>query len=335
METPTIYDVARAAGVATSTVSRAFNNPGRLREATRQRVLAVADDLGYRPNPHAKALLSGRTKTIAMVVSDITNPHYFELIRGAEMRARAAELTLILINAEESPRNEYTQVQRLIGSVDGFLLAASRMPDENLIDLARARPVVLLNRQSPGLASVGLEHAEGCAQIVQHLSSLGHAELVYLAGPQTSWMAAHRWTELRRRAADLGVTAHRLGPYMPTVANGAAAADAAVGTGATAVVAHNDLLAIGVLKRLIERGIGVPDEMSVVGFDDIFAAALCSPSLTTLGGVHADVGRGAVELLLESMRPARGETAVAPPQLIVPSQLLVRESSGPRAAAGR
>ena len=123
---PTIYDVATAAGVATSTVSRAFSRPGRVAADTRERVLAVAAELGYRPNPHARALLSGRHHTVAMVVSDITNPHYFELIRGAELRARVSEYTLVLVNAEESPRVEWDQIQRLVGAVDG--LRAGRQP---------------------------------------------------------------------------------------------------------------------------------------------------------------------------------------------------------------
>jgi LacI family transcriptional regulator len=189
---PTICDVATAAGVATSTVSRAFTNPGRVSAATRERVLASAAELGYRPNPHARALLSGRHHTVAMVVSDITNPHYFELIRGAEMRARMSEYTLLLVNAEESPRMEWEQIQRLAPAVDGFLLAASRLPDENLRQIADQRPVVLMSRQVTGLASVVLDHVEGCRQIVAHLSSLGHRELVYLAGPRNSWMAATR-----------------------------------------------------------------------------------------------------------------------------------------------
>ena len=118
MGKPTIYDVAQAAGVAASTVSRAFSTPGRVNDATRERILAAAADLGYRPNPHARALLSGRHHTVGMVVSDITNPHYFELIRGAELRAKMSEYTLVLVNAEESPRIEYDQVQRLVPAVD-------------------------------------------------------------------------------------------------------------------------------------------------------------------------------------------------------------------------
>jgi DNA-binding LacI/PurR family transcriptional regulator len=323
---PTIYDVARAAGVATSTVSRVFSKPGRIGEATRDRVLRAARELGYEPNPHARALTSHRTQTIAMVVSDITNPHFFELIRGAEMRAKAAAYTLVLVNAEESTRMELEQVKRLAKSVDGFLLAASRQPDEKLAALATAHPVVLINRQVEGIASVVLEHREGCRQIVAHLASLGHTSLVYLAGPTNSWMATSRWAALHDAAVELGMSALRTGPYTPTVASGGAAADAAIRTGATAIVAHNDLLAIGVLRRLADRSVRVPEDVSVVGFDDIFAADLCTPTLTTLGGAHANVGRAAVEILLESLIHSRNHGPT--PQIVLPSELVLRASTG-------
>ena len=322
---PTIYDVAAAAGVATSTVSRAFSNPNRVNAATRDRILAVATELGYRPNPHARALPSGRSRTVAMVVSDITNPHYFELIRGAEQRAKASEYTLVLVNAEESPRIEYDQIQRLVTSVDGFVLAASRLPDENLQQVASQRPVVLMNRELPGLASVVLDHEQGCRQIVEHLASLGHRHLVYLAGPRNSWMAKTRWHALRTAAADLGVKADRVGPFTPRVSQGGAAADAALHTRATAIVAHNDLLAIGVVQRLAQRSVHVPDDVSVVGFDDIFAADLCTPRLTTLGGAHAEVGRAAVEILLDVVGPVASRSGL--PQVVLPSELVLRSST--------
>ena len=292
MSGPTIYDVAAAAGVATSTVSRAFSSPTRVNAKTRERVLAVAAELGYRPNPHARALLSGRHHTVAMVVSDITNPHYFELIRGAEMRARASEYTLVLVNAEESPRIEYDQIQRLVSSVDGFVLAASRLPDENLRQIAAQRPVVLMSRELSGLASVVLDHEQGCRQIVEHLASLGHRELIYLAGPRELLDGQRRGG--RRCAPRRTSSGWRPGGSgrSPRRCPRAAPRRTALSTrGATAIVAHNDLLAIGVVQRLAQRSVRVPEDVSVVGFDDIFAAALCTPSLTTLGGAHADVGR--------------------------------------------
>jgi LacI family transcriptional regulator len=328
MSGPTIYDVATAAGVATSTVSRAFSTPNRVNAATRERVLAVASELGYRPNPHARALLSGHHHTVAMVVSDITNPHYFELIRGAELRAKASEYTLILVNAEESPRIEYDQIQRLVPSVDGFVLAASRLPEENLAQISAQRPVVLMSRELDGLPSVVLDHTVGCRQIVEHLASLGHRRLVYLAGPQSSWMAATRWSALQAAGHDMKVDIQRVGPFTPKVAQGGVAADSALHAGATAIVAHNDLLAIGVMQRLQQRGVSVPQDVSVVGFDNIFAAELCTPSLTTLGGAHSDVGRTAVELLLQLGGRQSSNRSTPPPQVVLPTELVLRASTG-------
>lgn len=323
----TIYDVAREAGVATSTVSRAFNNPNRVRTSTRDHILAVARKLGYRHNPRARALLSGRTHAIGMVVSDITNPHYFELIRGAEQRAKASECTLVLVNAEESPRIEYDHIRRLALSVDGFLLAASRLPDENIHEFAGMRPLVLMNRELSGLPSVIVDYAEGCRRIVDHLASLGHESVVYLAGPRNSWTADQRWKSIRSACEQIGVEAQRIGYFTPNVAGGVVAADAALHTGSTAVIAHNDLLGIGVLRRLAERGVAVPAHLSVVGFDNIFAAELCTPALTTLGGAHMDVGGAAVELLLDKTRII-GPPSEAVPRLVLPSWLHVRASTG-------
>jgi DNA-binding LacI/PurR family transcriptional regulator len=329
---PTIYDVAAAAGVATSTVSRAFSTPNRVSAKTRQHVLAVAAQMQYRPNPHARALLSGRHYTVAMVVSDIANPHFFELIRGAELRARTSEYTLVLVNGEESPRIEYDQIQRLVPAVDGFVLAASRLPDENLLQIAAQRPTVLMNRQVRGMPSVVLDHRSGCHRIVEHLASLGHRHLVYLAGPEKSWMAATRWSALHRAADELGLRSARIGPFTPKVSQGGAAADGALHSQATAIVAHNDLLAIGVIQRLRQRSVRVPEDVSVVGFDNIFAAELCTPSLTTLGGAHAEVGRAAVEILLHANSPAHDDAN--PPQVTLPTELLLRSSSGVSTRSG-
>jgi len=323
---PTIYDIAKEAGVATSTVSRAFSNPDRVNESTREHVLEVARRLGYRANPLARSLPSGRTRTIAMLVSDITNPHYFEMIRGAERRAKAAGLTLVLVNTEESAQTERNQIEQLSRAVDGFIVASSRMGDDTLTMLAREHNLALISRQLDGLPSAVVDHEEGSRQIVEHLASHGHRSLVYLAGPRSSWIGAQRWHAVCAAAKRLGITIERLGPFNPTVSSGGAAADAALGVGATGVIAHNDLLAIGVMRRFADRDIEVPQDVSVVGFDDIFAAELCHPALTTLGGPHEDAGRYAVELLMES---ASATTDPAEPRnIVLPSHLVIRQSTG-------
>ncbi|WP_024877381.1 LacI family DNA-binding transcriptional regulator [Saccharomonospora piscinae] len=320
---PTIYDVAQEAGVATSTVSRALANPERVNARTREHVLTVAERLGYRTNPLARALPSGRTQTVALSVSDITNPHFFGVIRGAEQQTRAAGYTLILGDTEESPDLETSNIERLSGSVDGFVIAASRMSDEQIATLATSHRLTLLSRQVPGVPSVIVDHEDGTRQIIEHLASLGHTSVVYLAGPRRSWLASRRWHSIQASAARHGMTATRLGPFPPAVVGGAAAADATIGHGATAAIAHNDLLAIGMLRRLAARDVHVPRDLSVVGYDDIFGTDFCSPPLTTLAGHFEEAGRLAVDLLLGSRR---GGPA---PQRVLPSYLVVRESTGP------
>ncbi|MGP3933671.1 LacI family DNA-binding transcriptional regulator [Nonomuraea sp. KM88] len=323
---PTIFDVAQAAGVAASTVSRAFNKPGRVNEATRQRIVAAAAQLGYQHRPQNRALAGLRHRTIALVLSDITNPHFFELIRGAEQRARASDATLVIVNAEESRRIEENQIRDLATGVDGFVLASSRLGDEVLRDLAKLHRIVLFNRELPGLTSVTFDTVTGCQQILEHLASLGHRSLTYCAGPPSSWMGATRWAALGAEAGAQGLTAHRIGPYAPNVAGGGAAADGALRTDATAVIAHNDLLAIGIIRRLAQRGVRVPADVSVIGFDDIFAADFVHPSLSTLAGPGSHAGRLAVELLIEQLAarsPREGET------IRLPTELVIRESSGP------
>ncbi|MDN5852286.1 MAG: LacI family transcriptional regulator [Actinomycetia bacterium] len=323
--------MARHAGVAASTVSRAFSKPGRVSEATRQRVARAAEVLGYSPAPRANAASATRHRTVAMVLSDITNPHFFELIRGAEQRAKAAETTLVIVNAEESPRIELDQVAGLAQSVDGFVLASSRLHDDELHELAQRHHIVLLNRELGGLASVTLDTASGCRQILEHLASLGHTGFTYCAGPPGSWMGAARWAALSAGAEEFGLAARRIGPYTPTVANGGAAADGALRSDTTALVAHNDLLAIGIMRRLSQREVRVPADLSVVGFDDMFAADFVHPTLTTLGGPGANAGRLAIELLLDQFAgrvPTRGEDEVPAHQIRLPTNLVLRESSG-------
>lgn len=328
---PTIYDVARNAGVAASTVSRAFGVPGRVSVATRERVLAAAVEVGYEPRPQARALQQARHGSVAMVCSDITNPHFFELIRGAEQRARASGLRLVVANAEESPRVEREQVEGLASMVDGFVLASSRLPDQDLRDLATQHRIVLLNRELPGLTSVTLDTASGCRQILEHLAAMGHQDFTYCAGPPESWMGAARWAALSQGAAAHGLTARRVGPYSPTVAAGGAAADNALRRPATAVVAHNDLLAIGVLRRLHDRGIRVPEDVSVVGFDNMFAADFVR--LSTLGGRARDAGRLTVELLQGLLLQRPGRAVTEPDRARLPTELVLRGSSGPVASA--
>ncbi len=317
----TLHDVAREAGVAVSTVSRALSDPARVNVRTREHVQAVAQTLGYRPNRLAQALPTGRTRMLAILVPDITNPHNFGLVRGAEAQARAAGSTLIIADTQGGPELEAAHLDRLASSVDGFVLAASRLSDAELRTLAERSPVVLFNRRVAGLASLATDSADGSRQIVEHLAALGHRSLAYLAGPIASWSDAQRWRSLSGHAESAGIRIARCGPFPPTLDGGPAAADVGLANGATALVAFNDLLAIGVLRRLAERGVAVPGRVSVVGYDDIFGADFCSPTLTTVAGPVDDAGRMLVDVLQAGGEPL--------PEITLPTHLVIRASTAP------
>ena len=239
-----------------------------------------------------------------------------------ESQARAAGSSLVVGDIADGPEVELAHIERLNDrGVDGIVLASSLLPEAELRAVGDRADVVLFNREVPGFASVITDARDGSRQIVEHLAALGHRSIAYLSGPAL-WTDAERWRTLSENAARLGVEIVRLGPFMPTLDQGSAAADVGLGSGATALVAFNDLLAIGILQRLRRRKVDVPGAISVVGHDDIFGADFCQPSLTT---VHSDVehaGRTLVDLV-------RGRIVSRPDTpIVIPTQLVVRESTG-------
>ena len=317
--TVTLQDVAREADVAVSTVSRALSNPDRVSRPMRERIQEVARRLGY---------TSGRSPVrdtlLALMVSGIGNPYNAALIRGVESQARAAGSSLIVGDIADGPEVELAHLERLHDrGVDGVVLASSLLPEEELRSLDTRAELVLFNREVAGFASVLTDSQDSSRQIVEHLVALGHRSIAYLSGPPALWTDNQRWRGLAENAARLGVDIVRLGPFVPTLDQGSAAADVGLGSGATALVAFNDLLAIGMLQRLRRRKVDVPGVISVVGHDDIFGADFCRPSLTTS---HSDVehaGRTLVDLVLGRI-VCRLDNPI-----VIPTQLVVRESTGP------
>ncbi len=320
----TIRDVAARAGVATSTVSRSLSNPERVHPVTRERVLQAARDVDYRLSSRWAAEADLPRSGIALLIPDIANPYYAELTRGTQMQLGALGFSQVLANTEESATAEERALRQVGRLTAGVVLAATRLTDEQLRAAARATPVVLINRVVEGFASVCLDTGSGVRQAVDHLVSLGHRRIAYLSGPASSWSDRVRWRAVQSstRGKDLGAV--KLGPFAPTLAGGAAAADAALNSDATSYIAFNDLLAIGVMRRLNERGTEVPRHISVVGCDDIFGADFCSPPLTTIASDLQLVGRTAVQLLLAIVSdPQR-----LPETVMLPTHLTIRFSTG-------
>lgn len=327
---PTIRDIAARAGVAVSTVSRALSNPDRVSVRTRERIEKIARELEYVPSTHARGLSSGRTGTVALLVPDVTNPFYFDIVRGTQTQLKAAGYTQLLVDTEEATDVELQALHRLRRSTDGIILAASRLTDQQLTGVAHQHPIVTVNRPSTEAPTVLLDTADAMIQAVDHLASLGHRSVAYAAGPVSSWSNHRRWRAIEQAAAKRNMTPHKLGPYAPKRSSGAAAADAALGEGVTAVIAFNDLLAIGMLQRLAERGVEVPKDISIIGCDDIFGADFCNPPLTTISCPIEQAGRVAVSMLMTQLSPVA--TDAVRKIATIPAHLVVRSSSGEAAA---
>jgi len=323
----TIYDIASLAGVSPSTVSRALNQPGRISAATEAKVRAAAQELDYRANPIARALPTGRTHTIALVVADITNPVVFGIVRGAERAAAKAGYTLVISESQESGEVEAATIERIAPAVDGIVLATTRLSDADIAKLAHRDKLVMINRQAQGVTSVEPLVRPGVAELIAHLADLGHEGLAFVAGPAGSWTSARRWDALFAETSARGVSVFEIGPNAPTIVGGRAALGRVLASRATAVVAFNDLMAIGLIQEAREQGVGVPAALSVAGFDDIFGAEFMVPALTTVRVDLAAAGERAVNALLADIGVDIDDSAAVE----LTSSLVVRGSTGRRA----
>ncbi|RPF23097.1 LacI family DNA-binding transcriptional regulator [Myceligenerans xiligouense] len=337
----TVHDVARDAGVSISTVSRSFDPRSKISPATRARVLAAAERLGYQPHPVARGLRTGRTHAVGLLVPDLENPFFAAITKAVQARARAEGYEMFVADSDEDPDVEPELIRALAARTDGLLVASPRAEAETLRDALTGVTAVLLNRELPAdpataaattpvpeIPAVTLDDADGAAQVLGHLSSLGHRAVGVAAGPPASWSGARRVAGLHAAAGRWDVRLVELGEFRPHFAGGTQAADHALASGVTAVVVFNDLMALGVLDRLRQRGVDVPGEMSVVGYDDVALATLVTPALTTVRVPLDRLGRRAVDLLLARLS---GTTPTSGARL--PVELVIRGSAGP--ARGR
>ncbi|MGU3646278.1 LacI family DNA-binding transcriptional regulator [Microbacterium sp. C23T] len=313
--------MARRAGVSVATASRAFGEPDRLAVATRDRVLRAASDLGY-ANPQAATA----TRTIGVIVPDVANPVYATLLKAIEGQAWHGRHRIVLFDADEDLRREREQIERA-RKLDGMLLCSPRLPDEDVLALVGKTPYVVINRLLEGAPCVLMDPEHGPRQAVEHLAALGHRHIAYAAGPLGSWADSRRSDTVARACESFGIRLTRLSHHAASIQGGRAAAAPAAASGATAVIAYNDLVALGVEAGMSDLGRSCPDDISIVGIDDIEMAGAVTPGLTT---VRMPIGRSgalAVDLLLQAMAGAPVEEAA-----VLNSQLIVRGSTAAPAA---
>jgi LacI family transcriptional regulator len=309
----TIRDVAARAGVSVATVSRVFNQKGPIREETVRRVMDVAGALQYIPHAGARSLSTRSTRTIGVVLPDLHGEFFSEVIRGIDLAARAKGYHLFLSGSHADRDEMRAVVQAVRGMVDGLIVMSPDLdPSALLGELPAGIPVVLLNAKVDGRPSITIDNAGGARDVVRHLASLGHTHIAFISGPPKNADA-----EQRRRGFRAGVKAHGIqgvecaGDFKEDSGYEAGKEIAAMKPRPTAVFAANDSMAIGALSAFRDARVRVPDQIALVGFDDIPIARFLDPPLTTVKVPIAELGRRGLQILVgEDSHPARLETTL-------------------------
>lgn len=340
---PTILDVARAAGVSKSTVSNVMRGMAGVAPATRARVRRAAADVGYRPNALARNLVQQATTTVGIVVGDLANPIFSELAKLAEKRLAEAGLATMICNTDGHPQSEHEKVEMLLEHrVAGVLML--QLSDDRSV-LARLRStrtaVVIVSQWEDDADCVVLDDRRGAELAVSHLVELGHRRIAYLSSElveqQTEKARREGYARALRRARIKRDRALVLRLGDPAYLRSDDSLRTAVldllslSDPATAVFASNDLLAVDALETIEELGLSVPDDVSVVGFDDIQIAGLARVSLTTVAQPLEALARTGIELLIDRIEGAAGP----PRQHLLEPTLVVRRSSTPPSAGQR
>jgi len=318
----TIQDVAREAGVSAMTVSRVLNEQPGVSDRRRAHVRAAILKLGYRRNSLARSLKASRSHTLGLVVPDITNPYFPEIVRGAEDVALEAGYGVFLSNAVEDQQREATSL-RLMDErrVDGVIVVSPRLPERQLHALLRShRAAVVVNRSAPPevAGAVRLDHVSGVMQAIDHLVSLGRRRFGVLAGPDSSFAARERLEGIRigLEARGMPLAPDRLVKTAPYIDDGADATARLFEMAGPldALLCYNDLVAAGALQACASAGLRVPQDVAVVGFDDIAFARMFTPPLTTLHVPKYDLGVNAMRILLDRIagRNVHAEVVLRP-----------------------
>ena len=337
----TMVDVAAHAGVSVATVSRVLNQTVPVSEEVSSRVWSAVRDLGYEINHVAKSLRVGTTHTVAVIVGDIGNPFYSDFIKGVELAAQRARLSVMVCTAPTDDEGAERQVQMLLSKrVDGVIMWGwcLRAPRVERV-LAAHIPflgIELVPEAPAGTRTVSLAFGEGMEDVLAHLVSLGHRRIGYIwderdrpESPESRFYCfreAMKSHNLELSDESVGVAT---GGQRPEIGQSVMLDLVHRAPDLTAVVCHNDLLALGALRAAKQSGLSVPEDMSVVGVDDIFTANYADPPLTTLALPRVEAGSTALQWLLQE-----GVERLSAPQ--ISPRLVVRQSSGPtRRAAGR
>ena len=326
----TLEEVAKRAKVSTATVSRVLNNLEVVKESTRKRVLQAVEELNYHPNLHARSLAGGKSRTIGMIVSNVSNPFFVDVFRALEEAARKRNYDVLIEHTDYSTEQLMSNVRSMLGQrVAGLAVIVSEMSPEVIQEIASSNvPAVFYDVGAPGprATNVRVRYETGMQRVVQYLYSLGHRRMAFvghhagLSPLQVRQKAFVETVKQHRREVE-----YRVALNLDSPAGGAQAARELLTTGfrPTAIVCVNDYMAIGVLRELRVQGLSVPGDVSVTGFDNIELSEFTNPALTTLNIPKAAIGQMTLEALL------REEDGDAPREIVLDAELVLRDSTGP------
>ncbi len=328
---PTIRDVAKRAGVSVATVSHTINGTRFVEPETQERVRKAIEETGYRPNALARSLRRRRSNTIGLVIPDNTNPFFAEMARAIEDAGFAAGFSVVLCNSDRSIEKEAAYVEVLLAKqVDGIILASANAQPGTIEQVQSARVPILLIPGELGDFDVDILMTDDFAAgriAAEHLLSLGHTRIACITGPRTTSASAGRVAGFQHvlQEAGLRLVASARGDFQAERGRDAMAELLDGGEAFTAVFAANDLTAIGAMQTLHRRGLLIPNDISIIGFDNMRLSELVIPSLTTIAHSLGDIGPKAIAML--SARIA--EPDAPPVRTLLPAALTVRDSTAP------
>ena len=327
-----LADIARKVGMSESTVSRALSAPDRVNSATRERVLEAARQLGYVPLHPAAATESHASRTIGLIVPDIVNPFFPPIIKAVQSRATSRGFSVLIADINEHPPDELRIATHMSEQVDGLIIVSARTPESRFDALTALRPLVLVNRSHEDAPSVSIENDAGIIEAVEHLVALGHRGICYLNGPRRSWSNTRRQAAVRAACAAENVPLTEFGPFEPDMQSGVRAADLVSASGATAVIAFDDLIALGLIARLTERGVHVGQDISVIGVDDSPMSGMSYPTLTSIHVPGAEAGLTAADMLIDLIETPGARPQHNPESIKLETRLVIRSSTAPAPA---
>ncbi len=330
--TMNLHAVAARAKVSTATVSRVLNNVGKVKASTRARVMKAVADLKYYPNLHARNLAGGRSSTIGMIVSNMENPFFFDVFRATELRVRNYGFELVVANTAYDSTQLVQSVRLMLGRrVAGLAVIVSEMDAGIIRELCSQKvPVVFYDVGTPArnISNIRVDYGRGIDKAVRYLHSLGHRSMAFVSHHSALGPTGAREKAFRATVAQLSPQVKSLvaaGTDCPDGGRRAAREIFEAGFKPTAIVCVNDFVALGVLGELRERGLRVPQDISVTGFDNIKLSEYASPPLTTLHIPRDTIG----ELVCQSLCGAEDGQSVAGHETIITAEMVLRESTGP------